>query len=125
MHVKNLFLRNKKGAMWLVTLPEDRPVDIKQLAGALCAGHLSFGSTDRLRKHLGVEPGSVTPFAVLNDAAGAVTAVLDAEVAESGLVHCHPLTNDRTTALSGADLVRFMTQAGHPPILLPLRQDAP
>jgi len=120
MHVKNLFMRNKKGAMWLVTLPEDCPVDIKALAVVLGAGHLSFGSPERLRKQLGVEPGSVTPFAVLHDTDRQVTAVLDASVAASEVVHCHPLTNDRTTALSGADLVKFLTATGHPPLLVEL-----
>ena len=62
-HIKNLFLRNKKEAMWLVVALEDREIDLKRLGEALGAGRLSFGSPERLRRHLGVEPGSVTPFA--------------------------------------------------------------
>src|SRR5471030_761218 len=68
-HIKNLFLRNKKEEMWLVVALEDRAIDLKQLGERLGAGRLSFGSPDRLRRVLGVEPGSVTPFAVVNDEA--------------------------------------------------------
>lgn len=116
-HTKNLFLRNKKGKMWLVTLDEDRPVDLKDLGARLGAGNLSFGSAERLRRHLGVEPGSVTPLAVMNDTGGEVTLVLDRALAE-GHVWCHPLTNDRTLRLASADLVRFLAATGHAPQLL-------
>ncbi len=116
-HTKNLFLRNKKGRMWLVTLPEDRAVDIAALARELDAGHLSFASPERLRRHLGVEPGSVTPLAVMNDVDQAVTLVLDRSLVE-GSVAVHPLTNDRTTVLTGSGLVEFVTATGHPPRLL-------
>jgi Ala-tRNA(Pro) deacylase len=116
-HTKNLFLRNKKGRMWLVTLDEDRPVDLKDLGQRLGAGNLSFASAERLRTHLGVEPGSVTPLAVMNDEARAVTMVLDAALTE-GEVWCHPLTNDRTTRLSGPDLRRFLEAVGHPPEII-------
>gem|GEM_PF-62532 len=120
LHLKNLFVRNKKGAMWLVTAREDVPIDLKALGRHLGAGTLSFASYDRLRAHLGVEPGSVTPLAVLNDRAGAVTLVLDAPVAAADVVHCHPLRCDRTTALRGADLVRFAADSGHAPVLVDL-----
>lgn len=116
VHVKNLFVRNKKGQMWLLTLPEDRGVDLKALGRTLGAGNLSFGSPERLRAHLGVEPGSVTPLAAWNDRAGQVTVGLDPSLAEAGTVFCHPLTNDRTTALSGPDLVRFLDDTGHRPV---------
>src|SRR4030081_2796838 len=66
-HIKNLFLRNKKEEMWLVVALEDRAVDLKRLGEVLGAGRLSFGSAERLRRHLGVEPGSVTPLALIND----------------------------------------------------------
>ncbi len=118
-HTKNLFLRNKKGKMWLVTLHEDRPVDLKDLGARLGAGNLSFASAARLRTHLGVEPGSVTPLAVINDIAHEVTLVLDAALTV-GHVWCHPLTNDRTTRLAGPDLVRFLVSTGHTPELIDL-----
>jgi 8-oxo-dGTP diphosphatase len=118
LHTKNLFVRNKKGRQWLITLEEDRAVDLKKLAAKLDAGHLSFGSPQRLRTALGVEAGSVTPLAIMKDEGGAVTMVLDAELAGDQTVHCHPLTNDRTIAMKGTELLRFMQSTGHAPILL-------
>lgn len=115
LHTKNLFVRNKKGTMWLVTLQEDREVDLKALGHELGAGHLSFCSPDRLRTYLGVEPGSVTPLAVTNDREHLVRVALDARLAQHDLVGCHPLTNDRTLTLSGVDLLRFLEATGHPP----------
>ena len=64
-HIKNLFLRNKKEEMWLVVALEDRAIDLKRLGEVLGAGRLSFGSADRLKRHLGVEPGSVTPLSLV------------------------------------------------------------
>ncbi len=122
-HVKNLFLRNKKGAMWLVVLHEDRVVDLRELGRRIGAGHVSFGSAERLREHLGVEPGSVTPLAAWCDRRGAVRVVLDRVIFASDPVHCHPLSCDRTTSLSASDLVRFLRHTGHEPELLDL--DAP
>jgi Ala-tRNA(Pro) deacylase len=118
LHIKNLFLRNKKGAMWLVTCLEDRPVDLKWLGETLGAGRFSFGSPERLLAHLGVGPGAVTPFAVVNDKAGLVAMVLDRALVCEELVNAHPLVNDRTTAVSGRDLVRFLEAADHAPRLL-------
>jgi len=116
-HTKNLFLRDKKGKMFLVTLDEDRPVDLKSLAVRLGVNNLSFASAERLRKNLGVEPGSVTPLAIVNDTDHAVTFVLD-DALTRGHVWCHPLTNDRTTRIAGPDLARFASSNGHAPILL-------
>jgi Ala-tRNA(Pro) deacylase len=114
-HIKNLFLRNKKEAMWLVVALEDRAIDLRKLGERLGAGRLSFGSPERLRTHLGVEPGSVTPFAVANDTAHQVTLVLDRAVAAGGPVNAHPLTNTMTTAIAFADLARFFEATGHAP----------
>ncbi|MBS0524073.1 MAG: prolyl-tRNA synthetase associated domain-containing protein [Proteobacteria bacterium] len=114
-HIKNLFLRNKKEAMWLVVAIEDRAIDLKQLGERLGAGRLSFGSPERLRTHLGVEPGSVTPFAVINDTRHAVRLVLDAGLKAGGPVNAHPLTNTMTTAITLADLLRFFEATGHAP----------
>jgi Ala-tRNA(Pro) deacylase len=101
--------------MWLVVALEDRAIDLKRLGTALGAGRLSFGSPERLRKHLGVEPGSVTPFALINDAAHQVTLVLDTGLKAGGPVNAHPLTNTMTSALPLADLLRFFDATGHPP----------
>lgn len=117
-HIKNLFLRNKKGRMWLVTCLEDREIDLKDLGQRLEAGRFSFGSAERLMTYLGVQPGSVTPFAVINDTAGEVTMVLDSGVMVGGPVNCHPLVNTMTTAVSPQDLVRFLEAEGHAPVML-------
>jgi Ala-tRNA(Pro) deacylase len=114
-HIKNLFLRNKKEEMWLVVALEDRAIDLKRLGEALGAGRLSFGSAERLERHLGVDPGSVTPLALVNDEAHAVRLVLDRGVADGGPVNAHPLVNTMTTALSPADLLRFFAATGHTP----------
>jgi Ala-tRNA(Pro) deacylase len=112
-HIKNLFLRNRKEAMWLVVALEDREIDLKRLGDVLGAGRLSFGSPERLRRHLGVEPGSVTPFSVINDPDHQVTLVLDRGLAGGGPVNAHPLVNTMTTAISFADLSRFFEATGH------------
>jgi Ala-tRNA(Pro) deacylase len=114
-HIKNLFLRNKKEEMWLVVALEDRAIDLKRLGDVLGAGRLSFGSADRLKRTLGVEPGSVTPLSLINDEARAVQLVLDRGVADGGPVNAHPLVNTMTTALAPADLLRFFDAAGHTP----------
>lgn len=117
-HIKNLFLRNKKGQMWLVTCLEDRQIDLKALAAALGAGRFSFGSAERLMTYLGVQPGSVTPLAVINDGAGKVAVVLDKALLDFDEVNCHPLVNDMTTTLSAEGLVAFLEAEGHPPRVL-------
>ena len=117
-HIKNLFLRNKKGAMWLVTCLEDRPLDLKVLGERLGAGRLSFASARRLMDHLGVIAGAVTPLAVINDSGGAVQVVLDRAIFGFDEVNCHPLVNSMTTALGPDELVRFLQAEGHPPRLL-------
>lgn len=114
-HIKNLFLRNKKEEMWLVVALEDRAIDLKRLGEVLGAGRFSFGSADRLKRTLGVEPGSVTPLALINDQAHAVRLVLDRGVSDGGPVNAHPLVNTMTTALSPADLLRFFAATGHEP----------
>ena len=119
-HIKNLFLRNKKGAMWLVTCLEDRDIDLKALGQALGAGRFSFASPERLMTYLGVRPGAVTPFAVINDTEGRVQVVLDQGVLDCDPVNAHPLVNDRTAAISPGDLVRFLEAVGHPPRILDL-----
>lgn len=117
-HIKNLFLRNKKGAMWLITCLEDRKIDLKALGKTLGAGRFSFASADRLMTYLGVRPGAVTPFAVINDSDRAVAMVLDKGILGNDPVNAHPLVNDMTTALESADLIRFLEAEGHPPLIL-------
>ena len=114
-HIKNLFLRNKKEEMWLVVALEDRTIDLKRLGEVLGAGRLSFGSPERLRTWLGVEPGSVTPFSVINDTAHKVRLVLDCGISDSGPINAHPLTNTMTSAIVLPDLLRFFEATGHAP----------
>ena len=117
-HIKNLFLRNKKEEMWLVVALEDRAIDLRHLGEALGAGRLSFGSPDRLRRVLGVEPGSVTPLALVNDETRQVRLALDRGLKEGGPVNAHPLVNTMTTAIATADLLRLFEATGHVPLWL-------
>ncbi|MEE8500063.1 MAG: prolyl-tRNA synthetase associated domain-containing protein [Kiloniellales bacterium] len=119
-HIKNLFLRNKKGAMWLLTCLEDRDVDLKALGQALGAGRFSFGSAQRLVTYLGVLPGAVTPFGVINDTEGKVQMVLDKALLDCDPINAHPLVNDMTAAVSPEGLVRFLEAVGHAPRILDL-----
>ena len=120
-HIKNLFLRDKKRTQWLVTVPEDADVDLKALRHELGAsGNLSFGSAQLLGESLGVKPGSVTPFAVMNDTAGIVTMVLARAVLEAEPVNAHPLHNEATAAIAGGDLLRFLDACQHPPVMIDL-----
>jgi Ala-tRNA(Pro) deacylase len=115
-HTKNLFLRDKKGALYLVVALEDAEIELKGLHRLLGAtGRFSFGSADLLREVLGVAPGSVTPFAAINDTDGRVTVVLDAAMMEHAMLNYHPLTNTMTTSIARDDLVRFLDWTGHPP----------
>tara|TARA_R110002110_G_scaffold415612_3_gene651909 strand:+ start:113394 stop:113897 length:504 start_codon:yes stop_codon:yes gene_type:complete len=120
-HIKNLFLRDKKRNQWLVTVLEDATVDLKALRHTLGAsGNLSFGSADLLAGSLGVTPGSVTPFAVMNDADGIVTMVLDRAILDHDPINAHPLHNEATAAIARDDLLRFLAECGHPPELIDL-----
>lgn len=122
-HSKNLFLRDKKGALFLVSALEDAAIELKSLHRALGAnGRFSFGSADLMRETLGIEPGAVTPFAALNDTARRVTVVLDAAMMEHAQLNFHPLRNTMTTTIARDDLVRFLTETGHPPRIAPVSQ---
>lgn len=119
-HCKNLFLKDKKGRLWLVTCLDEQPVDLNRLSKLLGAARFSFGRPELLAQTLGVAPGSVTPLAIVNDAAGTVTAVLDTKLLGHAWVNCHPLQNDATTSLRSADLLRFVRDTGHEPVLIDL-----
>ena len=115
-HTKNLFLRDKKHALFLVVVGEDALIDLKGLHRLLGAsGRFSFGSADLLGEVLGVTPGSVTPFAAINDTDGRVTVVLDAAMMEHETLNYHPLINTMTTSIARQDLVKFLAATGHPP----------
>ena len=115
-HTKNLFLRDKKSTVFLVVTLEDAVIALKSLHRLLGAsGRFSFGSADLMRELIGVEPGSVTPFAAINDKTGRVTVVLDAAMMAHEILNFHPLVNTGTTAISRQGLVKFLEATGHPP----------
>ena len=123
-YTKNLFLRNKKGSMWLITCSEDRRLDLPSLADRLQAGRLSFGSADRLMKYLGVTPGAVSPLALINDSIESVSFVIEEELLREPMIHLHPLINTQTTRIATRDLLRFVRHTGHPPLRLRLGTSA-
>jgi Ala-tRNA(Pro) deacylase len=115
-HTKNLFVRDKKGMPFLVVAQDDTAIELKSLHRRLGAsGRFSFGSSELMTELLGVTPGSVTPFAVINDTGRRVTVVLDQALMAHEILHFHPLTNTGTTTLSKADLLKFLNATGHPP----------
>ncbi|MBT7510597.1 MAG: prolyl-tRNA synthetase associated domain-containing protein [Rhodospirillaceae bacterium] len=117
-HSKNLFLKDKKGRMWLVVTLEDRAVDTKALRKAIGAAQLSLGKPELLKDVLGIDPGSVTPFAVINDTGGQVSVILDAGLLASEPLNFHPLVNTATTSISTEDLLAFLRDTGHEPVVL-------
>lgn len=120
-HTKNLFVKDKKGRYFLLVLEETAEVDLKQVHGLIGAsGRVSFGKPDALMEYLGVEPGSVTSLAALNDHDGVVTVALDAALMENDTVNAHPLSNEATTSLSSADLICFLQDCDHEPLILKL-----
>jgi len=124
-HTKNLFLKDKRGTYYLVVASEDAAIDMKGLHRRLGAkGRFSFGSADALRELLGVEPGSVTPFAAINDVAGKVAIVLDAAMLAHEVLNYHPLVNTMTTSISRAGLMAFLRACGHEP-RIEIASDAP
>jgi Ala-tRNA(Pro) deacylase len=114
-HTKNLFLEDKRGNLWLVVAREELRVDLNALSKAIGAPRFSFGRPENLVTALGIAPGAVTPFAMMNAAPGTVTIVLDRGMMDADTLNFHPCRNDRTTAIAAADLVRFLEGSGHAP----------
>ena len=125
-HSKNLFLKDRKDRLFLVVARDETRIDLKRLHETIgAAGRLSFGSAELLRETLGVEPGSVTPFALINDRAGRVSVVLDVALMAYERVNFHPLVNSMTTTIARDDLVAFLRATGHEPQVLRLPEPAP
>lgn len=124
-HAKNLFLKDKKGRLWLVVAREELAVDLKRLDRVIGSARLSFGRAELLEETLGIKPGSVTPFALINDPQRKVTPVFDRGLVESRLVNFHPLTNEATTTITSEALMAFVKSCGHAPLIvdLPVRED--
>jgi Ala-tRNA(Pro) deacylase len=119
-HTKNLFLEDKRGRLWLMVAREELRIDLNAAAKTLDCSRLSFGRPECLVEALGITPGAVTPFALMNDTAGRVTAVFDEGMLGSGAVNFHPLRNDRTTAIAAPDLLRFARACAHEPLIVAL-----
>jgi Ala-tRNA(Pro) deacylase len=117
-HTKNLFLKDRRDAVFLVVAREAAAIELKTLHQGLGAGRFSFGSADLMRELIGVEPGSVTPFAAINDRSGRVTVVLDRVMMDQAVLNFHPLVNTMTTSIGSADLVRFLEATGHRPRII-------
>lgn len=118
--VKNLFFKDSGGQLWLVVVPGDPRMDTKAMAALIGSKRLSFGSADLLREVLGVEPGAVTPLAVINDTTRRVRTVLHARLMDAAFVLVHPLVNTATVQIAPADLQRFMAALHEAPALLDL-----
>jgi Ala-tRNA(Pro) deacylase len=120
VHCKNLFLRDKADALWLITLPDEKRADLKSLPEKIGSKRLSFGNAALLLEALGVTPGSVTPLALVNDKTQRVRPVLDRWMMNQQTINLHPLVNTATITLRTADLTRFMKALGREPLLAPL-----
>jgi Ala-tRNA(Pro) deacylase len=123
-HSKNLFVKDKKGKLFLLVAEEEAEIDLKNVHRLIGAqGRVSFGSAELLEEVLGVQPGSVTPFGAANDREGRVTLVLEAGLMTHERVNFHPLVNTRTTGLASGDLVTFLRATGHEPQIVAFAEE--
>ena len=120
LHTKNLFLKDAKGAFFLITVPAEARVDLKSVPPIIGSKRLSFGKPHDMERLIGVKPGSVTPLGMINAEPGAITLVLDAELAVPDPVGVHPLRNTATVTLAGTDILRLAENWGHVPRALPI-----
>ncbi|BBF81207.1 prolyl-tRNA synthetase associated domain-containing protein [Asticcacaulis excentricus] len=111
-HSKNLFLKDDKGQLWLISAEQQTQINLKALPKVIGSGRLSFGSEERLYQALGVRPGSVTALALINDPEHKVRFILDQRLYDADIVNFHPLINTATTALDQADFRRFLDKLG-------------
>lgn len=115
IHCRNLFLRDKKKTMFLISAANETAIDLKRLETLLPCDRISFGSPDRLWENLGVRPGSVCPYAIINDTQGVVTPILDAYMMQGEIVNFHPLINTMTIGVTPAGLLEFFRSLGREP----------
>ena len=120
-HTKNLFLKSKKKALYLVTALEDTLIDLKKLSANLKEGRFSFASSERLWNMLGVKAGAVCPFALINDKDAQVNVILDKAMMEHEWVNYHPLVNTMSTKLRPSDLLKFIESCGHNPKIMDMK----
>jgi len=112
-HCKNLFLKDKKGQLWLIVCLEESRINLKTVPAKIGSARLSFGKPDLLLETMGIAPGSVTPFALINDDKAVISVILEQKMMQHELLNYHPLKNDATTTISSDDLVRFVNSCGH------------
>ncbi len=114
-HCKNLFCKDEKGVLWLIVCLEDARVDLKAAPAKIGSKRLTFGKPELLMETLGLEPGSVTPFGLINDTTLRTNVILDAHMMKQGILNYHPLKNDATTSIRSEDLLTFIKSCGHNP----------
>jgi len=114
-HCKNLFLKDEKGVLWLIVCLEDADINLKAAPAKIGSKRLSFGKPDLLMEVLGVEPGSVTPFGLINDTGARANVILDEPMMRHQQLNYHPLRNDATTTIAADDLLAFIRSCGHAP----------
>jgi len=110
VHTKNLFLKNKKNNFFLFSCDENASVDLKRFSKSIDAKNLSFANETYLQKYLGIKPGSVSPYALLNDNENIVTFYLDEKLAKSEIINFHPLINDTTISIKTEDFINFIIE---------------
>lgn len=124
-HAKNLFVKDKKGRLFLIVAEAEARIDLKRVHEVIGGcGRVTFGSADLLAEVLGVTPGSVTPFALLNDVGGRVTCILHRRLMQEEPLNFHPLVNTMSTTIARDDLLRFLRSTGHEPLILDLPEPA-
>jgi Ala-tRNA(Pro) deacylase len=114
-HCKNLFCKDEKGVLWLIVALEDAVINLKAAPAKIGSKRLTFGKPELLMEVLGVEPGSVTPFGLINDTASRINVILDEAMMQQAPLNYHPLKNDATTAIAPDDLIKFVRSCGHEP----------
>lgn len=122
-HTKNLFVKDKKGALFLLVADEDAVIHMKTIHKTLNCDRLSFGKPELLMEKLGVAPGSVTAFSILNDPSADVRIVLDETLMKHDIINCHPLANDATVSIGRNDLIAFIRACGHEPTIMALAEN--
>jgi Ala-tRNA(Pro) deacylase len=121
-HCKNLFLKDKKGALWLIVCLEEATINLKTAPKQIGSARLSFGKAELLEDVLGISPGSVTPFALINDTATRVNVILGKKMMDHQILNYHPLENTATTSINSQDLLKFIKSCGHDPQIVDLEE---
>ncbi len=119
-HCKNLFLKDKKGQIWLIVCLEDAKINLKTAPAKIGSARLSFGKPELMDEVLGLKPGSVTPFGLINDTSIRVNVILEKTMMKYQLLNFHPLINTATTTIGSNDLLKFITSCGHNPQIIDL-----